>query len=174
MSPLAPPSWGRLFREFHCRECSGQQAYRSRPRGFFEKHVLPLLMLRPVRCEHCYHRGYVFRTVPALERAGLPGKLPHKSASRRLRARPSRCISFLAASILTVSIPAAVPLPFRVAGGRLQQYWVSNTGCPGPSSEPSVRPLGRARCCQCLLYAFSRRLPYLWFSSDSGFSPSRL
>jgi ribosomal protein S27E len=81
VSPLALPSWGRFFREFQCRECGGQQAYHSRPHGFFEKRVLPLLMLQPVRCEHCFHRGYVFRTVPALERVGLPAKLPHSGPS---------------------------------------------------------------------------------------------
>jgi hypothetical protein len=57
------------------------------------------------------------------------------------------------------------------AGGRLQQrqYWVSNTGCPGPSGGPSVRRLGRACCCDFILLRFSRRLPYPWFSSSPSF-----
>ena len=62
------PSWSRFFEEFHCRECGFQAAYRSRPRSFFEKHVLPFLLLQTVRCERCYRRGYVFRTIPTLER----------------------------------------------------------------------------------------------------------
>ena len=65
-------SWSQFFEEFHCRGCGGQEAYRSRPRGFFEKYALPVLWLRAVRCERCYHRSYVWRTIPALDRA--PGK----------------------------------------------------------------------------------------------------
>jgi hypothetical protein len=61
-------SWSQLFEEFHCRECASQQAYRSRPRNFFERHVLPFLLLQPVRCDRCYLRVYVLWTVPALER----------------------------------------------------------------------------------------------------------
>ena len=68
MTPVASPSWSRFFEEFHCRGCGAHEAYRSRPRGFFEKYVLPFLLLQPVRCERCYHRGYVLRTIPALER----------------------------------------------------------------------------------------------------------
>jgi hypothetical protein len=30
--------------------------------------VLPLLLLQVVRCERCYHRRYVWSTIPALER----------------------------------------------------------------------------------------------------------
>jgi len=47
------------------------------------------------------------------------------------------------------------------AGGRLQQYRVSNTGCPPRGSGCSRRLLGRTRCCQPLLYPFSRQLPRL-------------
>ena len=68
MPPLTTPSWSRFFEEFHCRECGPQQAYRSRPRGFFERRVLPLLLLQAVRCERCYHRSYAFRTIPTLDR----------------------------------------------------------------------------------------------------------
>jgi hypothetical protein len=62
------PSWSRFFGEFRCRGCGIQEAYSSRPRGFFEKHVLPLLLLQTVRCERCYHRAYALRTVPTIER----------------------------------------------------------------------------------------------------------
>jgi hypothetical protein len=68
VTPLARPSWSRFFEEFHCRGCGFQKAYRSRPRGFFEKHVLPFLLLQAVRCGRCYHRSYVLRTIPARER----------------------------------------------------------------------------------------------------------
>jgi len=61
------PSWIRFFEEFQCPECGCHAAYRSRPRGFFEKHILSLMM-RPVRCDRCSHRSYAFRLVPMQER----------------------------------------------------------------------------------------------------------
>jgi hypothetical protein len=68
VTPVASPSWSRFFEEFHCRGCGAHEAYRSRPRGFFEKHVLRFLLLQAVRCEHCDRRGYVSRKIPALDR----------------------------------------------------------------------------------------------------------
>lgn len=68
MTAVEKSSWSRFFEEFHCRGCGAHEAYRSRPRGFFEKHVLPLLLLQAVRCERCYHRSYIWYAVPALER----------------------------------------------------------------------------------------------------------
>ncbi len=73
MSPLGlPSSWSRFLHEFHCRECGNDEAYRSRPRGLIEKALLPALMLKPVRCDRCYHRSYAFRAVPVLERVSAP------------------------------------------------------------------------------------------------------
>ncbi len=68
VTTLARSSWGRFFEEFHCRGCGAHEAYRSRPRGFFERYLLPLLLLQAVRCERCSHRSYVWRLIPALER----------------------------------------------------------------------------------------------------------
>jgi hypothetical protein len=65
---LTRPPWSRFFEEFRCRECGPQEAFKSRPRGFFERRVLPLLLLQAVRCERCYHRSYALRTIPTLER----------------------------------------------------------------------------------------------------------
>jgi len=76
VTPLARPSWSGFFEEFYCRECGGQEAYRSRPRNFFERHVLPFLLLQAVRCERCCHRVYVLRTIPVLERLPPERKQP--------------------------------------------------------------------------------------------------
>jgi hypothetical protein len=65
--PLSRPPWSSFFAEFRCRECGPQQAYKSRPRGFFERRVLPLFLLQRVRCERCYHRSYAFFTIPTLQ-----------------------------------------------------------------------------------------------------------
>ena len=81
MTPPAQPSWSRFFEEFYCRECGGQQAYRSRPRGFFERYVLPFLLLQTVRCERCYHRVYILRTIPVIERDQLERKAPESEPS---------------------------------------------------------------------------------------------
>ena len=73
MSPYSLASWGGAS-EFHCPECGHGEAYRSLPRDLFEKYVLPLMMLRPVRCDRCYRRSYVLRSVPARLRATSPGR----------------------------------------------------------------------------------------------------
>ena len=76
----------RWFQEFRCPGCGPQEAFRSRPRGFFENHVLPLLFLQVVRCERCYHRRYVLRTVPVLEHeSGAICPAPARSSSTRDR-----------------------------------------------------------------------------------------
>jgi hypothetical protein len=69
VTPLSRPSGSSFFEDFHCQECGGREAYRSRPRGFFEKYLLPLLFLQPVRCERCFHRTYAWNTIPTLGRA---------------------------------------------------------------------------------------------------------
>lgn len=76
-------SWTNFLDEFHCRGCGGPEVYRSRPRprNFFERYVLPVLLLRAVRFERCYHRRYVFRTIPALERVQIKHKLPESQAA---------------------------------------------------------------------------------------------
>src|SRR5260370_1295922 len=50
VAPVASPSWSRFFEEFHCRGCGAHEASRSRPRGFFEKYVLPRAERRTMGC----------------------------------------------------------------------------------------------------------------------------
>jgi len=64
-------SWNVLSSQFHCPGCSSQEAYQSRPRGFFERRLLPLLHLQPVRCDHCHLRSYVSRSISVPERMTL-------------------------------------------------------------------------------------------------------
>lgn len=80
MSPLGSHSF-RFFREFRCPGCLGQKAYRSRYRGILEQVFLFLLLLKPVRCERCFHRTYIFRTVPALEPGAAVGRVDNQSSS---------------------------------------------------------------------------------------------
>jgi len=78
VSPLGPFSWSRLWK-FKCPSCAAQKAYRSRYRGILERIFLLFLMLKPVRCDRCYHRSYAFRTVPVLEPGARAGKLNNQS-----------------------------------------------------------------------------------------------
>lgn len=47
-----------MTRLFECKYCGGFNGYRSRPKNFREKFLLPLLLLRPVRCGDCFKRSY--------------------------------------------------------------------------------------------------------------------
>jgi len=86
MTPDVEPSWSRFFEEFHCRECGGDEAYRSRPRGFFERYVLPLLLLQTIRCERCFHRSYILRSIPVLERNQVERKRPESQLPDKSKA----------------------------------------------------------------------------------------
>ena len=82
MPPYSLSSWSRAT-EFQCPECGYHEAYRSRPRGVFEKYFLPIMMLRPVRCDRCYRRSYAWRTVSAALRISSAGKHTASQSSGR-------------------------------------------------------------------------------------------
>jgi hypothetical protein len=47
------------MKTFHCCDCGRKNAHLARKRSVFERLVLPLFFLRPVRCEDCFRRQYV-------------------------------------------------------------------------------------------------------------------
>jgi hypothetical protein len=57
-----------LSKMFQCSDCSSQDGYRSRPRTFTERYILPLMLLRPVRCSVCFRRTYESVFVQVRER----------------------------------------------------------------------------------------------------------
>ena len=59
-----------LSKHFHCSDCGGLDGFRSRPRTFTEKYILPILLLRPVRCADCFRRKYRLVFVEVRERNG--------------------------------------------------------------------------------------------------------
>jgi hypothetical protein len=66
---------------FTCHDCGGHKAVRSRKRGLWEMYFLPLFLLQPVRCAHCFRRAYCSTFVPLIEPnepAGqaVPGRSP--------------------------------------------------------------------------------------------------
>ena len=63
-----------LRSRFHCPDCGGSAAYRSRRRTFLERYVLPFFLLKPVRCVNCYLRVNASALVPAREREHRPAR----------------------------------------------------------------------------------------------------
>jgi hypothetical protein len=57
-----------LSKLFQCQDCGSFDGYRSRSRTFSEKYLLPLVLLRPVRCADCFRRSYRSIFVQARER----------------------------------------------------------------------------------------------------------
>jgi len=54
--------------QFRCKHCGGLEGYRSRSRNFFERYLLRLALLRPVRCGQCFRRSYHPVFQPAQDR----------------------------------------------------------------------------------------------------------
>jgi hypothetical protein len=68
--------WEHYFKAFRCPDCGSTDGFRSRPRTVSEKYILPLFMLRPVRCGDCFLRFYRPVTMPVRERQHAPSKGP--------------------------------------------------------------------------------------------------
>jgi len=64
---------------FQCPDCGSPDAFRSRRRTFLEKYILPLFLLKPVRCANCYLRMNASTLTPAREREPRPVH-PHAAA----------------------------------------------------------------------------------------------
>lgn len=57
-----------LFPTFHCSDCGCEVGFRSRRRTFTERFILPLFLLKPVRCGECFRRDYRFISMPVKSR----------------------------------------------------------------------------------------------------------
>jgi len=68
-----------LSKQFRCGDCGSLHGFRSRPRTAFEKYLLPVFLLRPVRCAKCFRRDYRFLFLQVPER-------PHREVTRDLAA----------------------------------------------------------------------------------------
>jgi hypothetical protein len=65
-SPDQP--WFQRYLEFHCDDCGSDLGFRSRRRTFTERYLLPVFLLRPVRCAECFRRDYRLIFMPVRER----------------------------------------------------------------------------------------------------------
>ena len=63
-----------------CPRCGRSRVHRSRRRGLREKFVLPLVGLRPYRCEDCDHRF--------LSRSDPPDDVSHSHSPRQSGSNP--------------------------------------------------------------------------------------
>jgi replicative DNA helicase len=46
------------MRAYRCRDCGREVGFRSRPRTFMERYILPLFLMQPIRCGACFRRDY--------------------------------------------------------------------------------------------------------------------
>jgi len=72
VSALTRDSISGLF-PFSCRHCGGHLCFPSHRRTFFECYLLPLFLVRPVRCDACCQRSYQLIFTQVSERAPGPG-----------------------------------------------------------------------------------------------------
>jgi hypothetical protein len=69
MARISPNQfWFQRYFEFHCDDCGSDTGFRSRRRTFSERWLLPIFLLRPVRCAECFRRDYRLLFVPVKER----------------------------------------------------------------------------------------------------------
>jgi hypothetical protein len=80
--------WFQRYFEFHCYDCGSDAGFRSRRRSFFERCLLPILLLKPVRCAECFRRDYRLLFVPVKQR--LPEAVKKAAASAP---RPNRNVA---------------------------------------------------------------------------------
>ncbi|HTW57801.1 MAG TPA: hypothetical protein VMD99_06720 [Terriglobales bacterium] len=57
-----------LIPTYRCKDCGSEVGFRSRRRSFSERFLLPLFLLRPVRCGECFRRDYRLIFTPVRDR----------------------------------------------------------------------------------------------------------
>jgi hypothetical protein len=74
--------WFQRFLEYHCHDCGSGMGFRSRRRSWFERYLLPIFLLQPVRCAECFRRDYRLVFMPVKERIPEAVKKMATSAPR--------------------------------------------------------------------------------------------
>jgi hypothetical protein len=75
VSPDAP-----FTQPYRCRDCGSEMGFRSRRRTFTERYLLPLFLLRPVRCAECFRRDYRWIFTSVHERSHVTRIMPLKQS----------------------------------------------------------------------------------------------
>ena len=60
--------WFERYSKYHCDDCGSEIGFLSRRRTLTERYMLPVFLLRPVRCAECFRRDYRLVFVPVRER----------------------------------------------------------------------------------------------------------
>jgi hypothetical protein len=53
---------------YRCSDCGSEEGFRSRRRTLTERILLPLFLMRPVRCGECFRRDYRWMFTPVRDR----------------------------------------------------------------------------------------------------------
>ena len=80
-TPTIPP--------YRCRDCGSEVGFQSRRRSFTERFILPLFLLKPVRCGECFRRDYRLIFTQVRDRLSdtprlMPGKRPAPTSNRNV------------------------------------------------------------------------------------------
>ena len=70
-----------FLQPYRCRDCGSEIGFRSRRRTLTERFLLPLFLLKPVRCGECFRRDYRLVFTPVRDRfSDVSRMLPVKNA----------------------------------------------------------------------------------------------
>ena len=76
---MGTSSGSSLAQPYRCRDCGSEVGFRSRRRTLAERYLLPLFLLRPVRCGECFRRDYRLIFTRVRERlSDTPRMMPGK------------------------------------------------------------------------------------------------
>ena len=78
-----------LIAPYRCRDCGSDVGFQSRRRTLTERFLLPLFLLKPVRCGECFRRDYRLIFTQVRERFSdapriMPGKQPAPTSNRNV------------------------------------------------------------------------------------------
>ena len=78
-----------VTQSYRCRDCGSEVGFRSRRRTLTERFILPIFLLKPVRCGECFRRDYRLIFTPVRDRLSetariMPAKQPATASSRNV------------------------------------------------------------------------------------------
>jgi hypothetical protein len=74
---------------YRCRDCGKGIGFRSRPRTLMERYILPLTLMRPVRCAECFRRDFCLIFTPVRERLQSSDENPSATIHSNVHGRES-------------------------------------------------------------------------------------
>ena len=78
-----------VTKSYRCSDCGSEVGFRSRRRTLIERFILPLFLLKPVRCGECFRRDYRLIFTQVRDRLSdtpklMPGKQPAATSNRNV------------------------------------------------------------------------------------------